>query len=198
MNKEKNDRENLDMTKDYQNTCSCKKELKQSLDLLIKPSIKKLIDFDKFILIGDHFITGNLKTISNCTDLITYANLIDLTKPKIPIYTSSTTCDLIGVLFSLKPCQGYEFIKSINKVVHSIDPNSICNAEDDEHSCNISKALFLIDSVGPVNIKVSSSAIDETSFLQFNVIAVTNNIAWLINDNDEVLIICLNSIEQLG
>ncbi|MDU1036829.1 MAG: hypothetical protein E7A30_11785, partial [Staphylococcus sp.] len=110
------------------------------------------------------------------------------------------------VAFSLQPddgnnCfQGFNrdrFIRAITRCIPPINPRSLCCVEDGSCCCNSSKALFLADSIGPVNLKISSSAFEEP-LIGFTVITVTNNIAWLINDDNRVIIVCLDKIEQFG
>lgn len=186
------------------NTCCCKRALKESLDILLNPLMRNLIDLSSFTLIGKNFMTDDgattIKTVSSCSDgLITYSD-------SNPIFNSTTICDLVLVAFSLIPydennCfQGFNrdrFIHAITRCIPPINPRSLCCVEDGSCCCNSSKALFLADSIGPVNLKISSSAFT-TPLTGFTVITVTNNIAWLINDDNRVIIVCLDNIEQLG
>lgn len=186
------------------NTCCCKRALRRSLDILLNPLIRSLIDLSSFTLVGNNFNTEDgattLKTVSNCSDgLVTYSD-------SNPLFNSTTICDLVLVAFSLQPddgnnCfQGFNrdrFIRAITRCIPPINPRSLCCVEDGSCCCNSSKALFLADSIGPVNLKISSSSFEEP-LIGFTVITVTNNIAWLINDDNRVIIVCLDKIEQFG
>ena len=186
------------------NTCCCKRSLRRSLDILLNPLIRSLIDLSSFTLVGKNFKTKDgettLKTVSNCSDgLVTYSDCN-------PLFNSTTICDLVLVSFSLQPddgnnCfQGFNrdrFIRAITRCIPPINPRSLCCVEDGSCCCNSSKALFLADSIGPVNLKISSSAFTEP-LIGYTVITVTNNIAWLINDDNRVIIVCLDNIEQFG
>lgn len=194
-----------DRNENIDNSCRCKNSLKRSLDILLNPFIKSLINLTSFTLIGRNFITTNggttLKTVSNCNDgLITYSD------PNNPAFNSTTVCDLVLIAFSLLEddttgfCPGEireRFINCITRCIPPINPRSLCRDGDNLQCCNKSKALFLSESIGPVNLKISSSAYP-TPLYNFTVITVNNNIAWLINDDNRVIIVCLDDIEQFG
>lgn len=184
--------------------CCCKRGLKNSLDILLNPVIKNLVNLFSFTLVGEDFSTldgaTTLKTVSNCPDeLITYSD------PSDTEFTSTTLCDLVVVAFCLLPdptanpeiTNRTRFIACIRRMLPSVNPKSLCCKENAECCCNISKALFLANAVGPVNIKVKSSAFT-SPFIGYTVITVTDNIAWLINNSNRVIIVCLSDIQQLG
>ena len=119
------------------NTCCCKRALRRSLDILLNPLIRSLIDLSSFTLVGNNFNTEDgattLKTVSNCSDgLVTYSD-------SNPLFNSTTICDLVLVAFSLQPddgnnCfQGFNrdrFIRAITRCIPPINPRSLCCVED--------------------------------------------------------------------
>ena len=186
------------------NTCSCKKDFTTSLKLILNPILKNMIDLTSFTLIGKNFTTFKdqtvLKSIDNCNN-----GLIKYEDPGEPIgsnFTLTTVCDLCAVSFYLTQdmmtaYNKVKFMNAIKRTIPSIDPKSICCDKNNESSCNAVKASFLLNAIGPINISVSSSAY-KIPFKGYTVITVTNNIAWLINDDYKVLIICLDNLERLG
>ena len=186
------------------NSCCCKKHIRRAIELLLDPSIRNIINLTSFTLIGQGFNTTNgattLKSVSSCSDgLVTYTDAN-------PIFTATTLCDIGAITFSLIEddteidcdiTNRERFIRYIQRNVKTVDPKQFCCGPEDDCCCNASKAQFLASSIGPINIRVNSSTFS-TPLVGFTVIAVTKNIAWLINSSNRVLIVCLDQIVQLG
>lgn len=189
----------------------CKNALRESLDLLLSPFFKNIIDLTSFTLIGENFATREndttIKSISTCGD-----NNINFQDDSD--FTITTICDLIAIKFRLLPVRGTrsgssssddcdeELNNLITRIVQrnipKIDSRENCCVEERGCTCNRAKASFLANSIGPVNIRLDTSVRNLDEFLNVRVITVTNNIAWFFTEDNSILIVCLNSIVSLG
>ena len=186
--------------------CCCKDALKKSINLLLNPCLKNLINLSTFTLIGQNFATTEgattIKSIINCTDGI--INFTDETG----VLSFTTFCDLIAISFNLAdvPIAGADteeelralFSIVVQKLLPKFNPDKYCCIPDEECCCNLSKAKFLANSISPVNIQLNTSALEVNPIINLTVITVTENIAWFINDDNTVVIACLDNIVALG
>lgn len=186
--------------------CCCKRALNRSIDLLLNPCLKNLINLTSFTLIGRNFVTDEgattIKSITNCTDSI--INFSDATGT----LSFTTFCDLIGISFNLAdvPIASADteeelralFSIIVQKFLPKLDAEKYCCVPEDECCCNLSKAKFLSNSISPVNVQLDTSALSTNPIINLTVITVTENIAWFIDDDDTVLIVCLDNITALG
>lgn len=188
------------------NGCCCKRAMKRSLDILLNPSVRNLIDLTSFTLIGQNFTTDTgattIKSISSCGDsLITFSDATGN-------LSITTLCDLAAISFSLVPFTSTPanseeelmamFTVLIRKFLPKVNPKKFCCTPEDECCCNHSKASFLANSIGTVNVQVNSSTLDPNPVLNSSLITVTDEIAWFFDENNNVLIVCLDDIVALG
>lgn len=191
---------------DNRDRCCCKKAIKKSLDILLNPCIRTLIDLTSFTLIGQNFTTdpGNttIKSISNCGD-----SLITFSDPTGNL-SITTLCDLVAIRFNLVPVASTPansedelmtmFTIMVQKFLPKINTKKFCCTHEDECCCNKTKASFLANSIGTVNVQINTSALEANPLLELSLITVTDEIAWFFDNNNNVIIICLDDIVALG
>ena len=199
------DRDNRDRD-NRDEDCCCKQALKRSLNLLLDPCFKNLIDLTSFTLIGENFATAEgattIKSVSKCQDsVITFSDVdCDL--------TMTTLCDLVAIEFNLVPFTNTNansmeelitlFSLAVRRFIPPVNTKKFCCAPEEECCCNQSKASFLANSIGPVNILIDTNALSVNQLKELTVITVTKDIAWFVDPAFNIFIVCLDNIVALG
>ena len=187
------------------NRCCCKEGLRRSLNIIMNPFIRSLIDLTSFRLIGQNAATSSdttIKSVTNCNE-----TTITFSDPETTAVNNTTICDLVAIQFDLGDTDIGDidtlpeliafFTRIIQRILPKMNTDRFCCKEETSCRCNQSKASFFANSVGPVNIVLNTSAI--CSLLEdLTVITVNNNVVWFIDDSGTVTIACLTDIVAFG